>query len=75
MPTWCRSSRRDKQNRRIHAMLGITCKRHETVHEGYASQWVNRAPKKMDEPAYWRFHAIAASTAGPNAKLVQQQPS
>ena len=56
-------------------MLGITCKRHETVHEGHASQWVKRAPRGINEPAYWQGDAITAPTVGPNAKLVQQQPS
>ena len=56
-------------------MLGITCKRDETVHEGHASQWVKRAPRAMDEHAYLRGRHIAAPPAGPNAKLVPQQPS
>ena len=72
MQSRCLSSRPDKQNRWTHAMLGITCKRHETVHEGHASQWVKRAPKAMDEPAYWRTHHITVPTAGSNAKLVPQ---
>ena len=56
-------------------MLGIACKQHETVHEGHASQRVKRAPKAMNEPAYWRDHDAMAPMAGPNAKLVQQKPS
>ena len=56
-------------------MLGTTCKRHEMVHEGHTSKWIKRAPRAMNEPAYWRDHAITAPTAGPNAKLVKQQPS
>ena len=56
-------------------MIGITCKRHETVNEVHASQWVKRAPRGINEPAYWQDDAITAPTVGPNAKLVKQQPS
>ena len=56
-----------------HALHPVS--RHETVHEWHVKQWVKRAPKAMDEPAYWRGHHITVPTAGPNAKLVQQQPS
>ena len=34
------------------AMLSTTGKRHETVHEGRVRQWLKRAPKAIDEPAY-----------------------
>ena len=45
---------------------------HNEVH---ASQWDKRAPRGINEPAYWQDDDATAPTAGPNAKLVQQQPS
>ena len=41
-------------------MLGITCKRHETVHEVDMSQCLKLLPRVMNEPAYWRHLDITA---------------